>query len=230
MDPGGQQFARLADFARLVEGDADAVPLGAAALAMAAVLRSRDTHTTLESFDDLAASCPTRSFEGVRAHLYDHLGFAGDADDYDNPRNSFLDVVVERRRGLPIALATLFVEVAGRAGVGAVGVSMPMHFLVRAANDADAFVDPFTGQALDRLGARRRFETLANGRLRWDDRHLTPTPARLVVVRMLANLKSSYERRADRVGLAQIALMRAAIPELAPTAAAEAVRLAAVLN
>ena len=47
---------------------------------------------------------------------------------------------------------------------------------------------------------------------------------------MLANLKSSYERRADRVGLAQVALMRAAIPELAPTAGAEAVRLAAVFN
>jgi regulator of sirC expression with transglutaminase-like and TPR domain len=101
---------------------------------------------------------------------------------------------------------------------------------VRAADDPDAFVDPFTGQALDRLGARRRFESLADGRLRWDDRHLAPTPARLVIVRMLANLKSSYERRADRVGLAHVALMRASIAELAPTAAAEAVRLAAVLN
>jgi hypothetical protein len=50
------------------------------------------------------------------------------------------------------------------------------------------------------------------------------------VVRMLANLKSSYERRADRLGLAMVSLMRASIPELAPTASAEAVRLAAMLN
>jgi regulator of sirC expression with transglutaminase-like and TPR domain len=213
-----------------MEGDAAAVPLGAAALAMSAVLQSRDTFGTNAALDELAGGCASRTFDGVRAHLFDELGFAGDQEEYDHPRNSLLDVVVARRRGLPISLATLFVEVAARVGVGAVGVGMPMHFLVRADDDPDAFVDPFTGEALDRLGARRRFETLANGRLRWDDRHLDPTPNRLVIVRMLANLKSSYERRADRIGLAMVALMRAVIPELAPTASAEAARLAAVLN
>jgi regulator of sirC expression with transglutaminase-like and TPR domain len=230
MDPGGEQFARLARFAALVQGPPDAVPLGDAALAMSAVLRSRSNDGAEARLDELAAGCAARTFEGVRAHLYDELGYAGDQEDYDHPRNSFLDVVVERRRGLPILLATLFVEVARRADVGAVGIGMPLHFLVRSAADDDAFVDPFTGEALDRLGARRRFESLANGRLRWDDRHLTPTPSRLIVVRMLANLKSSYERRADRLGLAMVSLMRASIPELAPTAGAEAVRLAAVLN
>jgi regulator of sirC expression with transglutaminase-like and TPR domain len=114
--------------------------------------------------------------------------------------------------------------------VPCVGVGMPMHFLVRAADDEDAFVDPFSGEALDRLGARRRFEVLSAGRLAWDDRHLQPTPARLVVLRMLTNLRASYERRRDRVGLALVARMRAAIPELGEGAAAEAVRLGAVFN
>jgi regulator of sirC expression with transglutaminase-like and TPR domain len=230
MDPGAEYFPWLAHFAGLMEGDAAAVPLGAAALAMSAVLQSRDTWAANAVLDELAAGCVPATFEGVRAHLYDELGFAGDQEDYDHPRNSFLDVVVARRRGLPITLATLFVEVAARAGVVAVGVGMPMHFLVRAGDDRDAFVDPFTGDALDRMGARRRFETLSNGRMRWDDRHLDPTPSRLVIVRMLANLKSSYERRTDRIGLAMVALMRASVPELAPTATAEAARLAAVLN
>ena len=66
--------------------------------------------------------------------------------------------------------------------------------------------------------------------MRWDDQYLEPTASRLIVVRMLANLKSSYEQRSDRIGLALVALMRAAIPELSPTAGAEAVRLTAVLN
>jgi regulator of sirC expression with transglutaminase-like and TPR domain len=230
MDPGGEQFARLARFAALMAGAPDAVPLGAAALAMSAVLRSRPTDAADAVLDDLAASCATPTFEGVRTHLFEELGFAGEQLEYDHPRNSFLDVVVERRRGLPILLATVFIEVAARAGVGAVGIGMPMHFLVRAAEDTEAFVDPFTGQALDRAGARRRFEALAGGRVRWDDRHLAVTPERLIVVRMLANLKAAYERRADRVGLAQVALMRAAIPELEPNAGVEAVRLAAVFN
>ena len=61
-------------------------------------------------------------------------------------------------------------------------------------------------------------------------RHLEPTPARLIVLRMLTNLRASYERRADRVGLALVARMRAAIPELGDGAAAEALRLGAVFN
>ena len=230
MDPGAEQFARLDHFASLVSGPARAVPLGTCALALSAVLQARATDDAVTELDALAAGCPTPTLEGVRRYLYDELGFAGDREDYDHPRNSFLDVVVERRRGLPILLATVFVEVAARVGVGAVGIGMPMHFLVRSAEDTDAFVDPFTGEALDRLGARRRFEDLTRGQLRWDDRHLRPTPPRLIVVRMLANLKASYERRADPLGVAMVALMRAAIPELAPTAGAEAVRLVAVLN
>ena len=149
---------------------------------------------------------------------------------YDDPRNSFLDVVLTRRQGLPILLATVVIEVGRRTGVPCVGIGMPMHFLVRAADDEDAFVDPFSGEALDRLGARRRFEVLSDGRLPWDDRHLEPTPARLMVLRMLTNLRASYERRGDRVGLALVARMRAGIPELGAGASAEAVRLGAVFN
>jgi regulator of sirC expression with transglutaminase-like and TPR domain len=230
MDPGAAQFARLAHFANVVAGDPAAVRLDEAALAMAAVLRARPTDGAAEVLDELAAGCTDRSFEGLRHHVFEDLGFAGDAEHYDEPRNSFLDVVVARRRGLPILLATVVIEVGRRSGVPCVGIGMPMHFLVRAADDEDAFIDPFSGEALDRLGARRRFEVLAGGRLPWDDGHLEPTPPRLIVLRMLTNLRASYERRADRVGLALVARMRAAIPELGAGASAEAVRLGAVFN
>jgi len=230
MDPGAAQFARLAQFATVVAGDPAAVRLDDAALAMAAVLRARPTDAAAELLDELAAGCTDHSLDGLRRHLYEELGFAGDAEHYDSPHNSFLDVVLARRRGLPILLATVVIEVGRRCQVPCVGIGMPMHFLVRAADDDDAFVDPFSGEALDRLGARRRFEVLAGGRLPWDDRHLEPTPARLIVLRMLTNLRASYERRADRVGLALVARMRAAIPELGDGAAAEALRLGAVFN
>ena len=230
MDPGAAQFARLEHFAEVVAGDPAAVRLDEAALAMAAVLRARSTDAAADVLDELAAGCSDRSLDGLRRHLYDELGFAGDAAQYDEPRNSFLDVVLARRRGLPILLATVVIEVGRRTGVPCVGIGMPMHFLVRAADDEDAFVDPFSGEALDRLGARRRFEVLSEGRLPWDDRHLEPTPARLIVLRMLTNLRASYERRGDRVGLALVARMRAGIPELGDGAAAEAVRLGAVFN
>jgi regulator of sirC expression with transglutaminase-like and TPR domain len=184
----------------------------------------------LGTLDELAAGCRDTTFDGLRRHLFDDLGFGGDRHEYDHPRNSFLDVVLERRRGLPILLATVMIEVGRRAGVPLVGVGMPMHFLVRAAADEDAFVDPFTGEALDRQGVRRRFETMTGGRLPWDDRHLAATPARLIVVRMLTNLRASYDRRHDRLGVALVAKMRAAIPELASTAPAEAARLGGVLN
>ena len=71
------------------------------ALAMAAVLRARPTDGAADLLDELAAGCTDRSLDGLRDHIYDELGFAGDAEQYDDPRNSFLDVVLERRRGLP---------------------------------------------------------------------------------------------------------------------------------
>jgi len=230
MDPGGEQWARLSRFAELVQGDPRAVPLDQCALAISAVLRSRPTDDALAALDDLARRCPEATFPALRAHVFDDLGFVGDRTDYDNPRNSFLDVVLERRRGLPILLATVMIELGRRIGVPVVGVGMPMHFLVRSADDDAAFVDPFSGQPLDREGARDRFETLARGQLAWDERHLVPTPARLMIVRMLTNLGASYERRHDRLGVALVAKMRAAIPELAPSATTQAVRLGAVLN
>ncbi len=230
MDPGGEQFDRLDRFAELVAGDPAAVSLDRAALAMAAVLRSRPTDAAMPLLDELAAACPEPTFAGLRRYLYDDLGFAGDQRDFDHPRNSFLDVVLERRRGLPILLATVVIEVGRRAGVPVVGIGMPLHFLVRAADDPDAFVDPFTGEALAGAGARRLFDVLSGGGLPWDDRHLAPTPARMIVLRMLTNLRVSYERRADRVGVALVARMRAAIPELGEAAMAEAVRLGGVFN
>ena len=215
MDPGADAWGRLAGFADLVSGDPRSVEVDRAALALAAVLRpATDVAGALTALDRLAADCPDPTFDGLRRYLFHDLAFRGDREHYDDPRNSFLDLVLARRTGLPILLATVMMEVGRRAEVPVVGIGMPMHFLVRCGRDADRFADPFTGDALDAAGVRRLFETMAEGRLRWDERYVEPVVARAIVTRMLANLYASYRRRRDPVCLALVARMRASIPEL----------------
>jgi regulator of sirC expression with transglutaminase-like and TPR domain len=230
MDPGAEAWGRITRFGELVRGDPRTIALDHAALAMASVLSAHtDTAGAFSTLDQLAAGCPDPTFAGVRRYLFDEVGFRGDREHYDDPRNSFLDVVLTRRTGLPILLATVVMEVGRRAGVPAVGVGMPMHFLVRSADDVDSFADPFTGEALDCASVRRLFETMAEGRLRWDERYLEPVASRAIVTRMLANLFASYRRRRDPVRLALVARMRASIPELVAEATA-ASRLGAIFN
>ena len=217
-------------FAELVAGDPRSVAVDRAALAIAEVLRpATDGAGALDALDRFAAECPERTFDGLRRYLFHDLGFRGDREHYDDPRNSFLDLVLARRTGLPILLATVMMEVGRRADVPVVGIGMPMHFLVRCGRDTDRFADPFTGDALDGDGVRRMFEALAEGRLRWDDRYLEPVVARAIVTRMLANLYASYRRRRDPVRLALVARMRTSIPEL-HTERRAAARLGAIFN
>ena len=95
--------------------------------------------------------------DAVRAfneYFYDEQGFSGNRDRYDDPRNSFLNEVLNRRTGIPISLAVVYLEVARRAGLRVVGVNFPGHFLLRAplaaharASDDILIVDPFHGGA-----------------------------------------------------------------------------------
>src|SRR3954469_19436689 len=73
----------------------------------------------------------------LNAYLYEELGFSGNREHYDDPRNSFLNEVLDRRTGIPISLAVIYLEVARRAGVRIEGVNFPGHFLVRLPATAD---------------------------------------------------------------------------------------------
>lgn len=230
MDPGDDAFAPVRRFAGLVGGEAAAVPLDEAALALAAALRGGvDADETITVLDTIAADCPSPTFDGLRQYLYDTLGFAGDGAGADDPRNSFLDLVLARRVGLPILLATVFLEVGRRIAVPAEGVNMPMHFLIRDPTRDERYLDPVTGDVHDVAGVRTLFEGMAQGRLAWSDRHLRTVPNRHIVIRMLTNLQACYQRRGDRLRLALVARLRAEIPELVQEAPV-AVRLGAVFN
>ena len=106
------------------------------ALAMAGDLREVDADGALAKLDDLAAQlapaadgAPAAEVEVLRELLARRHGFSGDREEYDHPDNSMLDLVLERRKGLPILLSTVYVEVARRAGIAVAGVGLPGHFV-----------------------------------------------------------------------------------------------------
>jgi regulator of sirC expression with transglutaminase-like and TPR domain len=178
--------------------------------------------------DELAADCPTPTRDGVMQHLFASGRFVGDRAEYHDWRNSCLDQVLARRRGMPISLAVVAVEVARRVGVQLTGVGMPGHFIVGDPADPQWFADPFHGRtALDRQDCRELMVSM--GMTRWSERFLHPIPPRLVVARMLNNLKMSCERRADEIRLAVVMQLRQLLPELGDDAADAHLALA-VLN
>jgi regulator of sirC expression with transglutaminase-like and TPR domain len=212
--------------------DAADVPLDEAALLISAVLQpGLDMIEWLVALDVLAAECPTPTPDGVARFLFDVEHFVGNRAAYYDWRNSCLDRVIATRMGIPISLSVLMIEVARRVGVRLVGVGMPTHFLVRVADDPDAFFDPFAGgKRLDRTQARALFEDLTRRQVRWEESYLDPTPNRDIVIRMLNNLKSVFAGRSDQVRLGLVMGLRAAVPELAESEAAEIATTSAIFN
>jgi regulator of sirC expression with transglutaminase-like and TPR domain len=221
----------LRHFASVLRGDPASVPLDDAALAMSAVLQGGlDAIGWMAALDDLAAACPTPTRDGVLQFLFSERGFAGDRSTYTDWRNSCLDQVLVTRRGIPITLSVLAIEVARRVGVTLVGIGLPAHFLVGDPADPDWFADPFdAGRQLDRRACRELFETLTHHQVPWREDHLAPTPNRLIVARMLNNLKAGFGQRGDAVRMALVMRMRMAVPEFG-SEIDEAARAQSVLN
>lgn len=171
-----------------------------------------DLAQQLRRLDDLAAGVAAPSIDALRTRLVDDLGFAGDHLGYHDPRNSLLPAVLDRRRGIPLTLAIVAIEVGRRCGVPLVGIGMPGHFLVRGTNQPDSFVDLFDGGVeLDVSGCRSIFETLHAG-VAWDSRYLEPVDNLLIVARLLANLANAYRRSGDAKALAWAIELRLRLP------------------
>lgn len=202
MDPT-DRFAELAALAP------DVLPLDEAVLVVAAHDHPVDVAATRQALDDLAERCEPGDLESIVGVLFDDEGFRGDEDDYHHPDNSYLDRVIERRRGLPILLSVLTAEVAARSGVCLAPVGMPGHFLLRDCADPEVFLDPFRGgQRLDRAGCEAIFASLHPGQpLR--DEHLAPIDSRAVLTRVVTNLVHSHRDRAMLGSLAWSAHLRA---------------------
>jgi regulator of sirC expression with transglutaminase-like and TPR domain len=145
-----------------------------------------------------------RGQDAIRAlneYLYDEQRFTGNRDRYDDPRNSFLNEVIDRRTGIPITLAVVYLEVARRAGVTVTGVNFPGHFLLRASDERAQLryggefliVDPFHGGALlSEIDCREMLRHHLGEESAFDRDLLEPATRHEIVVRMLVNLKRLY--------------------------------------
>jgi regulator of sirC expression with transglutaminase-like and TPR domain len=142
------------------------------------------------------------ALQAFNEYLYDEQGFAGNRERYDDPRNSFINEVLDRRIGIPISLAVVYLEVARRAGLHVDGINFPGHFLLRARDpvmrDAASevvIIDPFHGGALlSEYDCRQLLRQHVGDEAAFDTALLAPATRHEIVVRMLVNLKRLYVR------------------------------------
>lgn len=135
-------------------------------------------------------------------YLFEELGFRGNREAYDDPQNSYLDAVLERRLGIPITLSLVYIEIGRRVGLSLSGVNFPYHFLVRcdASNDP-LFIDPFLGGiCLHRAQLAERLPVVEGKQLRLSEHFMAPAKPRDILARMLRNLKRVHvnERRLNK--------------------------------
>lgn len=131
--------------------------------------------------------------------LFDELDFRGNVENYFDARNSFLNNVIDRRTGIPIALSVVMIEVARRIGLKLFGVGMPGHFLVKYADDEqEIFIDPFHGgRILNEQRCQEMIAEMYNGEMTFHHSFLHASAKKQILLRMLQNLKGIYARAKD---------------------------------
>ncbi len=127
--------------------------------------------------------------------LFEETGLRGNRDDYYDPRNSFLNDVLDRGLGIPITLAMIYMEVAKRVGFHLSGVGMPGHFLLKhySADGTEILIDCFNrGDILSRQDCQSRLDEIYSGEMQLRPEFLHPISRRQILTRMLNNLKTVY--------------------------------------
>jgi regulator of sirC expression with transglutaminase-like and TPR domain len=142
-----------------------------------------------------------RSIAALNYVLFRQYGFHGNRDDYFNPKNSFLNEVIERKTGIPITLSVLYMEVAQRVGLTLDGVGFPGHFLVKCVGDGEEIViDPFnSGEIRSREDIDKMLFDLYGGKVVFHSDFLASSTKKDILKRMLANLKAIYTNGNDLV-------------------------------
>ncbi len=221
--PGNLHFAAptaLEYFAALVAEDASLSVIEAAVAVGQDDEPRLDTQGVLAQIDMLAERLrrrlpgdagPLQRLRLLNTYFFHELGFAGNVNDYHDRRNSYLHEVVKTRRGIPITLAVLYIEIATQIGLQAQGVSFPGHFLVKLRMPrGEVVLDPFSGQTLsrdeleDRLAPfRRRFGLTGDNEVPLG-LYLQAAEPRDIVARLLRNLKEVHRRVGDRPRLVAV--------------------------
>ncbi|MGF1596716.1 MAG: transglutaminase family protein [Acidimicrobiales bacterium] len=197
-----------------------------------AVIASVDDNPPTEDdvvarIDELAAGVDDRTVEGVIRHTFGGLGFIGDASGYYRPRNSYLHLVLERRRGIPLSLAVVATEIGRRVDVALSVVGLPGHVVLGDGPDPTRWFDPFGGGTeLDVDGCRQLFARFHPAQM-FDPAMLAPLPPAAIALRTLNNLKVAYRRLGLLGPIVRICELSVAVPG-APVS--ERLELATVLG
>ncbi len=163
-----------------------------------------------------ATSAGTRQVLGqINWVLFVEEGFRGNDEAYYDPRNSYLNEVIDRKTGIPISLSVLYATIADRVGLPMAGVNLPAHFMLRAGiGDETIFVDPFhSGALLDRKGCERRISKLMGQAVTLSDLQLAPCGPDQIVSRMLRTLKALYLTTHDSASALPVQRRLAALNE-----------------
>ena len=199
------------DFRQAVDRPEDKIDLGRAALTIALTdYPNLDVLDYLARIDQLAGEVASRldseadiyrSMAALNYVLFKQHGFHGNRKDYFDPKNSFLNEVIERKTGIPITLSVLYMEVAQRVGLALDGVGFPGHFLVKCVGDGEEIViDPFDGGEIkSRADIDKMLFNLYGGKVAFHSDLLAPSTKRDILKRILANLKAIYINENDLV-------------------------------
>jgi regulator of sirC expression with transglutaminase-like and TPR domain len=202
-------FAEISLFSHLVTRSESDLDLARAALLIAEPeYPGLDVGNYVEQLDRIgtvaaariAASPQSAPLAVVIRYLYEELGFRGNTQDYYDPRNSFLNEVIDRRTGIPISLGLVLTEICHRVEIEARGVSFPGHFLVRIEDDDGdlMFIDPFDGRLLDENQLAELHERATGDAGPIDPRVLEPASKGHILMRLLNNLRAINERSGDQ--------------------------------
>src|SRR3990172_1864912 len=196
-------------FTRLVRRPETAIDLAEAALVIAQEeYPELEVARYLSCLDGMGAEVrarvgsvedPHRLIAALGDYLFHEQGFHGNSDDYYDPRNSFLNDVLDRRIGIPITLSAVYMEVGRRLGLPLHGVGMPGHFLVKYAGpDEEIVIDPFNGGALlSHADCQRMLDRIYQGKVAFEPRFLATVGTRQILSRMLNNLKAIYFKKQE---------------------------------
>ena len=204
-------------FSALVADDASLSLIEAAASIAQDEFPELDTQSVLAEVDAMADklkrripadAVPVQRLRWLNRYFFQELGFAGNVNNYYDPRNSYLHTVLSTRRGIPITLAVLYIELAMQIGLTARGVSFPGHFLIKlrmhtGKQHGEVVIDPFTGHSLSReeldelLGPYKRSHGLLGDFDAPLGLFLQAAPPRDVLARMLRNLKEIHRSAED---------------------------------
>ncbi len=207
-------------FQQLVTLPDGAIPLAEAALLMACEEYPQlEIAPYLDRLDEFANAArphiqtgdnPLDTAARINEVLFDQFGFQGNSDEYYDPRNSFLNDVIDRRLGIPITLSAIYIEISQRLNFPIQGVGMPGHFIVKYSDpNEEFFLDPFhAGAILTVDDCKDWIVTNFGDSFEFSDRMLARVTNRQILTRMLTNLKKIYvESQAFDKGLAIVDMM-----------------------